>query len=581
MTALSWEHLPMGVMLKRTIVVPDFQREFSWEVEQAEDFLQDLKSFIDDHTDGQYLFGQMVFYREDKNTHCVIDGQQRLATSVIFLSALKELLNDIGGVDANDLILDVNECVGRIRANRSEMHLTLGSKNAQYFKTYIQKAEKKPDKKNGSNGKITKVWNYFKEEIGKEVLNINETEKKINRIEEYFIGLTEGFFVSSVTSEDRQYAFVVFEALNSRGKGLEPGDLIKNHFFRLKGKNKLDDIETQWTDMTKALESVKNDTQDYITQYIRYCWNSMYEFSRKRELFKNITNEIKLDSRTTHPFPNALFSLYEPYITMVDPMKGKAFESKEIIDKISGLKAMRIRAYFPIVLALKYKEYDEKQILETVSNLESMLFRNIIIGNKTANMYEKDLSSYAFDITNGIAIEEINKKIISDTNDDETFRADFKKYKAGTKELSKYILKEIYDQRSPEVEIKKDGNKVHLEHIMPEDVSKWEVEKSVHEKNLNRIGNLTLILGHTNIIMSNAPFKEKKPLYSDGSQITETKDLSNIAGDDWTEDLIELRQDYLFSIARERWPKRDGKMSPLIPDPVPKWRERFIELKKN
>lgn len=68
--------------------IPDYQREYSWEEDQLEDFWQDLESIEDDATK-HHFFGQVVIHDEN-GKHFIIDGQQRTTTAVIFLAVLRD-----------------------------------------------------------------------------------------------------------------------------------------------------------------------------------------------------------------------------------------------------------------------------------------------------------------------------------------------------------------------------------------------------------------------------------------------------------------------------------------------------------
>ena len=73
--------------------LPEFQRSFSWENAQVATFWGDLKAFSDrwkTSKASEYFFGPVVLI-ESKTEITVLDGQQRLATSIIFLAALRSI----------------------------------------------------------------------------------------------------------------------------------------------------------------------------------------------------------------------------------------------------------------------------------------------------------------------------------------------------------------------------------------------------------------------------------------------------------------------------------------------------------
>ena len=78
------------------IFVPTYQRAYSWDTEldsskapkQVNTFLCDLEEYNRSATKSKYYFGHFLFEQRSENEFGVIDGQQRLTTIVIFLSAL-------------------------------------------------------------------------------------------------------------------------------------------------------------------------------------------------------------------------------------------------------------------------------------------------------------------------------------------------------------------------------------------------------------------------------------------------------------------------------------------------------------
>src|ERR1044072_19526 len=78
--------------------VPNFQRPYSWSQDQLGDFWDDVIL-----AKGDFFFGSTVTWVSEKrdlfsDTYSVIDGQQRLTTSAIALSVLRDSFGKIFGV---------------------------------------------------------------------------------------------------------------------------------------------------------------------------------------------------------------------------------------------------------------------------------------------------------------------------------------------------------------------------------------------------------------------------------------------------------------------------------------------------
>src|SRR6478609_3643767 len=76
------------LLADRYIVVPPYQRAYSWTDEQIEELLRDLSDAIREK-DAEYFLGTVVLTKIQAGQHAVIDGQQRLATISILICAIR------------------------------------------------------------------------------------------------------------------------------------------------------------------------------------------------------------------------------------------------------------------------------------------------------------------------------------------------------------------------------------------------------------------------------------------------------------------------------------------------------------
>ena len=86
----------LGMTGGNIILVPDYQRAYSWDTsedkssskKQVNTFLEDLEDYLHSEVTTPYYFGHFLFERLADNKYAIIDGQQRLTTITIFISAL-------------------------------------------------------------------------------------------------------------------------------------------------------------------------------------------------------------------------------------------------------------------------------------------------------------------------------------------------------------------------------------------------------------------------------------------------------------------------------------------------------------
>lgn len=69
--------------------IPAYQRDYVWKDDNIEAFFNDILESYKDNASKDYFMGSLLLARkEDSTSFSIIDGQQRLTTSYIFLKLL-------------------------------------------------------------------------------------------------------------------------------------------------------------------------------------------------------------------------------------------------------------------------------------------------------------------------------------------------------------------------------------------------------------------------------------------------------------------------------------------------------------
>lgn len=111
-----------ALLAAKSIIVPNYQRAYSWDEEHRCTFLQDLEDYINgnidkledrspDYTEQDfnypdsninipYYLGHFIFEGRGTSEYAIVDGQQRLTTAVILLSALYKSLIGVSGLSS-------------------------------------------------------------------------------------------------------------------------------------------------------------------------------------------------------------------------------------------------------------------------------------------------------------------------------------------------------------------------------------------------------------------------------------------------------------------------------------------------
>ena len=93
-TEIGFAQLGLASILKQNqLAVPPNQREYSWTEREVRTLLQDFAKVISEG-DGNYFLGTIVTIPRKTRVLEVVDGQQRLATTTIMLSAIRDYLRE-------------------------------------------------------------------------------------------------------------------------------------------------------------------------------------------------------------------------------------------------------------------------------------------------------------------------------------------------------------------------------------------------------------------------------------------------------------------------------------------------------
>ena len=524
--------------------IPDYQREYSWDEDQLEDFWQDLSNTL--NADRHHFFGQIVIH-DQNGKQFIIDGQQRTTTAVIFLAVLRdmfakyEILND----EAQNCKEDIRiKYIGRWTSKKDELRLHLGIGDRDYFKEQIQKSHPSNDGKTSSQKRIYKSYAYFEKKLDELITpHSAETDESVEILLNYYNTLLQSFDLMVVTTDDINEAFIIFETLNARGKELETADLLKNYVFMQAGSN-IESIKNKWLNMLDTLEQ-----KDEATKFIRYYWNATHPFTREKNLYKEISGSIKPNK--CDEFVNALEILADLYNALSKPEDNKFFSDNEISALLINLSIMKATTFYPIVFAMQIQSFSEVDIKKVIQAIEILVFRNFVVAGQTANKYEIIFSRIAQGISNNNATaDDVIKALVAETNDDETFRRDLIGLEIKTANIAKYVLREIEDYGSGEKMTSKDNKAINLEHIMPKNNTQWKVDPEEHAKYLYRLANQTLLLEEYNKSISNKVFAVKQAMYKK-SQIDMTVKLCNYTT--WDATAINSREKELISVILKRW----------------------------
>ncbi|GHQ84408.1 hypothetical protein VN0410_06700 [Helicobacter pylori] len=199
---------------KNQLAIPIYQRLYSWEKEQCKQLWDDIIKIGRDDKMDRHFIGS-ILYVIDSITHSnnvllIIDGQQRLTTITLLLTALRDHWSDKRKEIEDHYLINSN------RDGDKKFRLILSESDKDTLLYLIDKDRRKPSE---PSSKIVENFKLFEEWISKNTDKLGMIFKGLEKLTMVYIALEKG-------KDDPQ---LIFESMNSKGMELTQTDLIRNY----------------------------------------------------------------------------------------------------------------------------------------------------------------------------------------------------------------------------------------------------------------------------------------------------------------------------------------------------------------
>jgi len=265
--------------------VPLYQRSYAWEETHVSDLYDDLFSSIRNSED-EYFIGSVVI-SSGKDRDEVVDGQQRLATISILLSAIRDYFYSVGD---KERATDIQNQYLSNRDRRSQEvipNLKLNSTDNNFFyNTIVLHPSTIESPSRASHDRLSKAHAIAVEKIKAYVATVNNPVSSLLDLCDF---IDEHLKIIVVKVPNHANAFTIFETLNDRGLELAISDLWTNDLLG-QADNRLTEVQDNWTQMYSLLENTENEA--LVVTFLRQYWSSLHGLTRERDLYKKIKEKI-------------------------------------------------------------------------------------------------------------------------------------------------------------------------------------------------------------------------------------------------------------------------------------------------
>ena len=536
-------------------IIPSYQRPYAWTVDQASELFDDLYDFYQSEQDEGYFLGSIVLIKQEGAPRAeVIDGQQRLTTLTILLSALASKTE---GEDRATLCKYIVEPGNRFEGLEAKPRLTLRERDRDFFAGYVQTLKFEELLALGSQS----IENEAQKNIqlnSKLLLERLDSRFGANNegLQRFVAFLLQRCFLVAVSTPSQQSAFRVFSVMNNRGLDLQPTDIIKADVIgKIRDKDQAPYNE-RWEDLEVELgRSGFND----LFAYVRMIF-------AKEKAKRALLEEFRMHVLPNVKKPESLIvDILEPYGEALDTLRNANYRSERDAQEINNYLRWLGRIdnsdwIPPSMMFLAQKKNDAAYIhwfFERMERLAAYLHVCAKNVNERIERYSKVVQQ--LERSHSLTTPVMSIELTNDEKQEFLKRLDEDIYHLTARRRNYLILR--LDSFIADGAASYDANLLTIEHVLPQtvsDSSEWAaIWPLVDARKLwvHRLANLVPLNKRRNSAAQNYDFETKKSAYFSGRKGVSSYAITTqvLTENAWTPDVVEKRQEKLLGILSENW----------------------------
>lgn len=537
---------------KKQLVIPVYQRAYSWEMFEWRYFIEDLEEQV--KGENKYYYGNLLLetIKIDKEYE-IIDGQQRITTITIFIRALMDVLKN-----RKDTKIDIEDIEKTYFKNRGNIKLRPVEYDRACYDSIIVDGNNAYKTSTVSQRRMANAKKYFYKYLS----NIKDTQ-----LLEKYLEVVENAEINCIELEGKKEAALMFELENNRGKDLTNLEKLKSYFmYQMHVSSKEDETDLNIegiADIFREIYLIVNDlkiNEDSLLIYHCNAYVNGYDY----RTIDNIKEKLKVSKDKVRFIKDFVRDLHTSFANM------KKIENSNN-KHLKQMEKLTIPAFvYPFLIkGMKYLDENSSDMNNLYDVMEKITFREKLINSRAdiKSRLNPILKSFKGDVK--LLREEVDKTLNeawywSDDRVEEFLEG----YMCGNGVL-KYLLYnyENYIQTKGyllgNIEIKDD----EIEHISPQTPiigGGYEVDENgkysyeFEEDYLNCLGNLVIISKSHNCSIGNCKFEKKLNTYMKNPILRQQTEIKEFISGDlenpiWDRAAIQRRHDKILEFALDRW----------------------------
>lgn len=542
-------------------VIPVYQRNYTWNPEgETARFMDDIEDLLK-YREASHFLGILIYKEYERSAMyreiSIVDGQQRLTTSFLFLVSLKRLASENKDRETAGMIEDFY-LYNRHAAADARNRLKPTSMDDDTYERLIYGSRKDLTRKDRDSNVYRNYEAIYQ--------RISELSKKYRLLE--ILDTLSRMDILAFPLSDADDVQQIFESINSTGAPLTSADLIRNYILM----NDPGDVqERNYRLYWRPLEEYYPQSRKLEEFFRIYLACKTYSFLSKRDVydgFKSFWNA----STASHEERLQEINRYARYYSAIYIGSGEDEPVEKVLREFRRNES-RIPAPFLIEMFRLFDDgkIDAKTFINQIRLIDSYLTRRALCGidNGSLSRYFPQLlrsvmNSWRKKHRN---IHEITKVFLINYNKGKTLAMPTDaQLRTRLREINAYALPcirpvlERIEHYGATAEV--DTSDLNIEHIMPQHPNSWwkrncgTADDDEYTFYANLIGNLTLCAEYDNTRMGNQDFSFKKTILRRTMHIRMNTGLLNM--ESWTVQDILNRCDRLSRKIIEIYPYQGG-----------------------
>lgn len=521
-----------------TFFIPPYQRNYEWDESQCEAFWDDVLNTYKKNRAGdatEHFFGTLTYFRSpsafgEPDKLVLIDGQQRITTTMLFLIAVRDLLSD----DKKKDFIDADYLQNRKSSGDDDEYKVKLKQVETDWPAFKKLALGEDLDWNDKNSAVYRNYFFFRRKLKAAQ---SALDGELTDLVQHGLGKFSVITIELEVKNPWENPQEIFESMNSLGKPLSLADLVRNYL--LMGKNP-DEQERLYRDYWLKVERVlpPGTVSDFIRDYMQLRGKKSCSKATMNNA-KNLYREFKISVKAAELSAETVFGEFAELAPLyAEILSGCLPGHPELGRELQDFRIVKADTANSFLLGLLEQwtlgKFADAELSEILDAFRIYIVRRRILGLGQAENKDfpklvskmddligaKDKRQMMFEI---LSRQQYNLRVPTD-DELRVKLKDFNFYNFAYKKYILSLIEEKWTKSRPDME---DGF-LQVEHIMPRTLSDvWKAElgenaETVHEELLDNIGNLTLI--RHNQELGNKSFAEKKEVYKNnaGLQIAKT-----------------------------------------------------------